>query len=168
MIAREATGEDIGPLCAFLNKVWSQRKLTDFEALPENMAFLSDPSHHIRFAVLEDKGEIVAAIGATTEATDAGPGFNVYLVAVDQDRRDKVDLRERLYLWAARKVIAEGSVAFRTATPDKDFVLLRDGLGIGGIEHGIDSKTGKVAEVAFFATLQAIVQAILARHPDWK
>lgn len=168
MKAHEAVEKDIPALVAFINKVWVQMKRSNWKAEVGSFDFLSEPSAHKRIAILKDKGEIVALIGARAINIDTGPGFNVYLAAVDQDRSDKVELLERLYLWSARLAISEGSTFFITMTPNEEHSLLRDTLGMIATDHGSDSLTNKVTELAFFEPLQAIISAILARHPDWK
>lgn len=159
LIIREARKDDVKPLVAFCNKVWTQLGMP-WEATLDRVLRMQE--QEFRTIVLYDGKGMVAALTAHPIETDRGPGYEVPMFAVDQERPDRLKLLDAISMYACNVAMSEGrrvvSSPSLKAVPGPAYG--KEFVGMESEDMG-DSyrQTGDARD---------IIKAILARRPEWR
>ncbi len=159
MTAREPTDADLESLVTFTRTELDRLGITH-DATVERYRHMLATGY--RVFVLFDDNQPVAQLSVVNCETADGPGVQVVSVLVDRDHPDRLDLLDRVTLFALNAVI----------TANRIRIVGRRRYGLKGAFYGRDHLGMEAAEEKSTVTLTGdatqMREAIFARHPDWQ
>lgn len=158
MILREAIKDDLPAVVTLCRRTWMAI------GLPHDItvARLEGRLPRLRLVVLYEGKDLLAVLGAVPGSFEGRPAFSAGLLAVDQKRKDKLDILDAIVLYGLNIALAEGRAAI-VSRRDKRTTSAPYGVDLLGMAVSGDATTDYHQEGA----AQEMAELILKRHPEW-
>jgi hypothetical protein len=162
VILTEVTArDDLHPLLAFLKREFEALAYADHRFTLANVTNWADAG--LRWATLEEDGRITAALGVSPFVTGQSRGYSVPYLIVAGDHPDKILAFDALCLFGCNRLRNEGVRLVQSPAVRRPRIAY--GSDYAGLKRGDDLTCSPDLQVG---TPEDVIQAILARRPQWR